>query len=187
MQIIFEGPDGSGKTSISERVAEILKVERIKASVLHDDQKTFDTTLEELGVMVFSQELVIRDRWYYPSDTIYNPIIVNKPSAFCEADITLIEHHLKMVPALFLIVTADEEVLAKRLSIRGDDYIKSDHLSPILSGYQSFIDSTGVSYQIIDTTDIDIDTAVEQAILHIKAFYRERRGMEYGCSDNSSN
>jgi thymidylate kinase len=187
MQVIFEGPDGAGKTSMSEKVAEILKAKRIKAVVLHDDKLTKDTAFEELRDMQQSSEITIRDRWYYPSDTIYNPVVADKPSAFSVADRTVIQHALYMVGTLVIVVIADVSVLIERVGARGDDYIQSKHIPDIYHGYQDFVEHVALPYEIIDTSDITIIEATELAVQMIEKFYYERFGVAYADRNDSTN
>lgn len=187
MQVIFEGPDGAGKTTITERVAKILGVPRIKASVLHDDAKTYTTTFNELLAMSLKPDIIIRDRWYYPSDTIYNPIVAGRMSVFSSGDIEYIEQQLDNVNTLVIIVVAETAALVDRIGIRGDDYIEHSHLTKISEAYSKFILRTKLRTKVLNTTHFSIDLATSHAVNFIKEFYYERYGAEYGSSDNSSN
>jgi deoxyadenosine/deoxycytidine kinase len=187
MQVIIEGPDGAGKTSISLLVAEALAATRIKATVLHDDLLTRDVAYEELKAMYYSPLITIYDRWYYPSDTIYNPIVADKPSAFSPTEIVKIENNLNRVGALVIIVTADISILTERVGARGDDYIQSHHIPDIYHGYQDFIEYTTLPYVVVDTTDITVVDAVLIILKQIHAFYYERFGVHYEGRNNSTN
>lgn len=169
MNVVFIGPDGSGKTTLAKRVAEELGFKYHKCDYRQEDKPNLALSL------LNSQINVVYDRFYYPDDVVYGKLkgehqndddywkIYNDVLAKMEETNTCI-----------IYVTASTEELLKRLHERGDDYIdiSEDTIEGVKSLYgrfMNFMDSRRIATTIIDNTEVTEDMCFEHCIKTIKA------------------
>lgn len=169
MNVIFIGPDGSGKTSMAKKVAEILGFKYHKCDYRQEDKPNL--ALELLN----SQTNVVYDRFYYPDDVIYGKIkgehvgddnyweIYNAVLAKMEETNTCI-----------IYVTASTEELIRRLNARGDDYIDINEetielIKTLYGRFMQYMDTKRIATTIIDTTEIDIDICIDHCVTTVQA------------------
>lgn len=171
MNVIFIGPDGSGKTTIAKQVAEQLGFKYHKCDYKQEDKPNLALDLLD------SQINVVYDRFYYPDDVVYGKI---KGEHDGDDDYWNIYNDVltKMEErnTCIIYVTASTEELLKRLNVRGDEYIDIneetlEHIKTIYGRFMQFMDTKRIATTIIDTTDEDIDvaTCVSHCVETVKA------------------
>lgn len=175
IHVIIDGPDNGGKSTLAAKLRECVTGEHHKAITLQDDVLTFNTVVDYLAHIQEHQEIVIWDRWYYPTDIIYNPVLVNRHSPLAP-HVKFIEAFLNASNTLLLHVTANEEDLHARFEQRGDEFITAAMYSAILRNYGTFIKSTTLPVQTINTSHHDEFMTLELAKIYIEQFYEERTG-----------
>lgn len=175
MHVLIIGPDNSGKSTLAAKLKETIQATHLKAIHLDDDQLTLDTVAKYLTTIGSTDGLTIWDRWHYPDDMIYNPIVARRHSKL-SPHVAFIEAMLNSANSMILFVTADAEDLFMRLGQRGDDYITPDMYQAILSNYATFIQNTKLPVYTINTSNHDEYLTHELARMMIEQFYEERTG-----------
>lgn len=120
MIIIIEGPDGSGKTTLAEKLHK-----QTKYPIVHMSQpKTEDEKKRMLGEylqMVRNGKNMIFDRCWY-SEMAYGPVL-RGTSAISYPDMYMLEEPLAKAGALIIYATGPKAALWQRCQKRGEDYV----------------------------------------------------------------
>lgn len=175
VNVIFVGPDGSGKTTISKAVAEKLAADGFtyhKCDYRQEDKP-------ELSLQLMSEAInVIYDRFYYPDDIIYSRVTHERTSEepmdwetpywkkYNEVLTLLCE-----LNTVYIYVTADAETLKQRSTAWADDYITVEDLDKIRGLYERwarFIVTRPVVLFELDTTDKPVDECVQECVDNIR-------------------
>lgn len=175
IHVIIDGPDNGGKSTLAAKLKEQVKGEHHKAITLQDDQLTFDTVVQYLANFREHDEIVIWDRWYYPTDLIYNPVLVGRQSPLAP-HVRFIEALLNVGNTIILHVTADPADLIARFQVRGDEFITEEMYEAILRNYNTFMSHTKLPVRVINTTNHNELVTLELAKIYIEQFYEERMG-----------
>lgn len=160
--VIFEGPDGAGKTTMALRAVQILSGQG--PTVYQHLTSTSDFS-EYYGPPRLWQGAglnVVQDRCAV-SDLVYAPVLSGVRSRFGEE---AVRAQLELVAqrAHIIHVTADEETLEERLEERGDDLVVGGMLHAILKNYWEEMDlwvERGAVISEFDTTDDEFPSEVE--------------------------
>jgi NTP pyrophosphatase (non-canonical NTP hydrolase)/gluconate kinase len=158
MNVIFIGPDGSGKTTLSQEVAKKMGFKYHKCNYEQGDKPTLANSLLE------SQINVIYDRFYWPDDPLYCHVKNIEHSEDYWLAYSSVIRNLERHNTLYIYVDCAEEELIKRSSVWKDNYIKTDDLKLIKSMYDKWwvnIGNLHISQLKIDTTDASIDQLVD--------------------------
>ena len=175
VNVIFVGPDGSGKTTISKAVAEKLAADGFtyhKCDYRQEDKP-------ELSKRLMSEAInVIYDRFYYPDDIIYSRVTHERTSeepmdwetSYWKKynDVLTLLCELNTV---YIYVTADAETLKQRSSTWADDYITVEDLNKIRCLYDRwsrFIVTRPIVLFELDTTDKPVDECVQECVDNIR-------------------
>lgn len=178
IHVILEGPDNSGKSTLAATLKERIQGEHLKAIHTDDDEVTVDRVAEYLMTIKqpgYHEPIVIWDRWYYPSDLVYNPIVAKMASPLGPYT-PFIEKMLNKANTMILHVTSNKDDLIRRLSSRGDDYMTTDMYDAIIARYDAFFKMTKLPHKTINTSNHDAAMTVELALMYIEQFYEERTG-----------
>lgn len=152
MRIIIEGCDGTGKTSVVEKLANRLHCDIIRLT--HDGDGTIRKYME---VMV--PDNMVHDRCFI-SELIYPKYFGRKPKFDDTVEDTLFDL-LDSYGCKVFILTASESELKKRLEARGDEYIKDFELvKNINRDYVTLSDSC--LFPLVDTTGKTVDEIVNE-------------------------
>ncbi len=167
MILIFEGPDKAGKSTIIEKLREGMLYNRNCVVVKHSHPKDSAFLIKEIKKLADSypylglEGLIIFDRWYLPSDIVYSPVVLQRPSIL-EPYISNVERLLISRGAAYVYTTASLDVLLKRYDELGDDYITREQLKEILERYEYFFSLTQVPH-----IDIVTDKSSPQALAYM--------------------
>lgn len=132
MIIILEGPDGSGKTTLANKIKDQTGYTLLHRSHSTDTGST--NLMDEYAQVIKSGKNCIMDRGWY-SEMVYGPVmrggsIISYPQMY------ELEKLLAKNGALVIYCTAPEQTLWKRCLRRGEDYVtKKEAFHEICSGF----------------------------------------------------
>lgn len=173
--VVIEGPDCSGKTTLIARLEELFDLK---------SEKNLRMTSHKEMTAAFAEDLVfnhprktkvgiLKDRWQYPSDIIYEEIHGRKPSRLLEWEPTLIRQFVEG-NVLFLYVKASPDELIRRLGERGDEEMDEAKLRAAALVYESFFRTrTDLPSATIDTTNMTEEEVAYTALDLIMRHYKE--------------
>lgn len=155
VNVIFLGPDGSGKTTIAKRVAERMGWKYHKCDYRQDDKINLARTLLQ------EQTNIIYDRFYFPDELVYLTVRNEEITEAARAGFLEIEQLMTQLNTLIIYVTADEATLAERSKVWADDYIKVEQLKAVKQQYGAWLrrwENKCISTCKLSTTGIAVDT-----------------------------
>lgn len=163
MNVIFVGPDGSGKTTLAKRVAENLGFIYHKCDYRQENKP-------ELAKKLLEEQInVVYDRFYWPDDVLYCKVKnIEMPESHWVQYSEVIDL-LQQRNTLYIYVGCDKSELIKRSKVWADDYVQIKHLDAIVTGYQNwlkYIDSLHLSVCTVDTTGIAVDSESFKALVN---------------------
>jgi thymidylate kinase len=133
MLIIVEGPDGVGKTTLVESIADYTS----GVHVLHRGPPVGDPlveyTFEDLDDYHWSG-IWVCDRWHW-GELVYGPYYRGR-SELGWSGFRQVDDYLLSKGAVIAYLTEPVETLAERVAGRGDDYIKVDDLPYLVGAYE---------------------------------------------------
>lgn len=137
MIIIIEGPDGSGKTTLAEKLSR-----QTKYPILH---RTQPKTEEEKKLMmgeylqtIRSGKNMIFDRCWY-SEMAYGPVM-RDASVISYPEMYELEEQLAKTGALIIYATGPKAALWQRCQRRGEEYITSrDNFNAICDNFDKIM------------------------------------------------
>lgn len=151
MLVIFEGVDGVGKGTLLRAFREVTKYAHTE----------WDRGL--LSRLVYAQ---------YFERPLYTNHVLRKEA------IKEFQSFVKSMKPLFVYMTADENVLDRRIRSRGEDPSESPNSSAVKRAFEQWIDALGIDGRVlrIDTTiDPDIDSLVKMVTDKIKQLQKKGR------------
>lgn len=180
VNVIFIGPDGSGKTTLTKIIAERLNMHYHKCDYRQDNKPALAKEL------LYSQIDVIYDRFYYPDELIYSKVKNVTLDESYRHELVSILKDLQKVNTIFVYVSADLEVLVERSKAWADDYVDVTELTDIIDQYQkwiSYMNIVGIPVIEIDNSDYTLDSKeYEEMITHI-CFEINKYKHVYGISN----
>jgi deoxyadenosine/deoxycytidine kinase len=176
--VVVVGPDCSGKTGLIEALAAHTGATVVKGLRITERCEIMPHLRRQLAEYdpKVTGKGVIMDRWQFPDDIIYEYHYGRRTSVVMD-NLRSFNKELRKVDVLFLYVTADVDVLAERLRIRGDDEVAVEQLADIHRRYEEFFNNTYVNMNMrlpkgeIDSTHLTKDEVFALAIQHIKRHY----------------
>jgi thymidylate kinase len=141
--VIFEGPDGAGKSTMIREVQATAEAMGVPTSVWHagpfpQDSDAWREYVLPLTSLSASQDwLVLIDRWHL-GELVYGPLL-RGVSRLSLDQRSWIEGYLRTFGAVMIHLTATVEELARRMANRGDDLIKAEQLPYLKSAYEHLI------------------------------------------------
>lgn len=169
-RILFEGPDGAGKTTAAKYVAEMLKMEYLKFS----QSKSVSQALGITNNVIRYRDNVVIDRIKSIDHLIYGSEIdhtlFSLNDAFLMGRMTqkLIDTCDKFI---LVYMHANVDTLWERLTARGDEtYVQKDQLQYIIRHYQEMLGNyyfSNDSILRIDTTHLPLSQAKEYVLREV--------------------
>lgn len=155
LTVIVVGPDGSGKTTLTTKLAECTGMKRIKCDYRQENKP-------ELARQYLMQESdVIFDRFYYPDEYIYSVVKDIPLENEYINDLLSVLSILKMVNPVIVYVDANLPTLIDRSIQWADDYVSVEHLEKIKELYDYWLgtmESEGIPIIRIDTSGMQLGT-----------------------------
>lgn len=170
-RIILVGPDGSGKTTLTAKLAKSLSLPQVKFSQSRDLDDAIETTLDFISDITYASSVV--DRIKTIDHIIYGHVI-EKIDFSNEDFYRAAQIHKVLVNStekcVTIYLTGDSDTLWKRLNLRGDeDYIKYEDLDAIKKRYDmlfAMYHGLGALGKLIevDSTDKTEDEVFEEVM-----------------------
>lgn len=154
MQIILDGCDGTGKTTISEKLANRLGCNIVRLTYAGD--RSYQAYLD-----LMSCDNVVHDRSFI-SEMIY-PKYFGRDSRLDSSIVPSLFRVIKSFGIKLFVLTAKPETILERIGKRGDEFI--DDATKFVQINQDYLDiAKEKGFTVIDTTDKTIDEIVEEII-----------------------
>lgn len=161
MNIIIVGCDGTGKTSVVERLQEELGYEVRKGSSFEIvANKTSDEIFDTLSDLIYDEN-VIFDRFSY-CNYVYAPLY-NDYSRLTKEHVRFLERELKGC-AIVVHLTATNKTILERFAVRGEDYVTADKLTAIKLGYEEILEDCTLPLFTYKTDTITTEQIVEDIL-----------------------
>ena len=161
MFVIFEGCDGSGKSSLAAAVAEEVRkrhpedtVQEIHRSQLKRpplDEYVFDVSDYEPDIPIH----IVADRWHW-GEEVYGPLYRGK-SASTLGQFRWMDMWLSSRGATTWHVTQPIERIVDRLNARGEDFLRGEHIMTVLQVFDDIAKQAATS---TDSVEPEGDTSV---------------------------
>ena len=145
MIIHITGQNGAGKTTLCNNLAKKLNLK----TQHFDKVKTMEEGKEQYFNFLnnYKNEDIILDR-FHDGEYVYAPIYRNYEANY----LSEIENKIKEFDYMLIFVKCDIDEIAKRLDIRGEDYLKPEHYQLEYDNFIKFINKQSLPYVILDTT-----------------------------------
>lgn len=172
MIFLFEGVDKTGKTTLSTMFAEKMGFQYRKHSTM---KSSVDAALAAQKVLVdlTTHKNYVFDRFYFPSDLIYGPIV----GGYQHSWFIMALYKGMIVPTMleydvvFIHCTASDEVLAERFIRDEEEYASVGQIQAIASEYRSFAKMGPFSKVItLDSTTTPTEELYNQLIAQLTAW-----------------
>lgn len=143
MIVVFEGPDGAGKSRMIDHVATEAEADGVPVGIWHrgpfppGGNPWTEYVLPLTTLCATTDWIVLVDRWHL-GELVYGPIFRGR-SQLSLAQRDWIDGYLKSMGAVMIHLTATPDELCYRLAKRGDDMVRADHVPAILAGYSALI------------------------------------------------
>lgn len=156
ISVIFVGPDGSGKTTLSKQVAKELEYVYHKCNYEQEDKVNLSEHL------LSKKENTIFDRFYWPDDIIYTTLHAGKAATNFHGAYGSVIKSLMEGNTLFILVDADIATLEKRSAQWADDYIKTEQLDMLQEAYGNLMMELQDQYNLpvlyLNTSGVETDS-----------------------------
>ena len=152
MRVILEGCDGTGKTSVSELLAN-----KLNCNIIRLTRHGYRALRSYKHLM--SAEYIVHDRSFI-SETIY-PKYFNEARSITDGETSELWDYIKIFDIKVFVLTANPEEIVKRFNTRGDEFLKdASVLQNINNDYLCVAKEKNLI--VIDTTDKTIQQVVEE-------------------------
>lgn len=152
VKIIFEGPDGAGKSTLAKLVADSLGVPCRGRITRVGPDAVIDVNREDLQAPGVS----VLDRCYWLSDLIYEPIYSGRPSVFQFLDIA----EYDTFNTILVYVDCPDNVLEERIGDRGDELYSLADILKAASRYRAFFETYRRKFIYVDTSQRTVGETV---------------------------
>lgn len=158
MRILIDGCDGTGKTTISEKLANKLGCNIIRLTYSGDRS-------EQAYIELMECENVVHDRTFL-SEIIY-PKYFGRESRLDKNIVPSLLNFIERNKVKVFILTAKPETILERIDKRGDEFIAdSEKFIQINLDYLSVAKECG--FTVIDTTNKTIDEIIDEMLGEMK-------------------
>ena len=147
--ILLEGCDGAGKSTMAKLLQKLTGYEIVSGSNFELAEKGADYMFEFLRELSNRQNIIVDRSWL--SNYIYARLY--DKNSMTDAQF---EELTRMFDekSIMIVLTASLDVLVDRINKRGDDYIKTDEIQPILENYLKL----SLQPKYITTTNVFMNT-----------------------------
>jgi NTP pyrophosphatase (non-canonical NTP hydrolase)/deoxyadenosine/deoxycytidine kinase len=163
VNIIFLGPDGSGKTTISKEVAKRLGFTYQKCDYRQPRKPELALSLLK------SQTNMVYDRFYYPDDMLYCKVKGIEQEASYWAQYDAVDDMLLQLNTIIVYIDASDEVLKQRSKVWADDYVATTDLPHIKELYDNFLtfaqEEEKLAVLQYDTSNIEAESMDYQILI----------------------
>lgn len=139
MIIIFEGCDGTGKTTAIELCKKVAEEKfGFTSKVVHRGPPTTDDWFGlylETDDLKGDEDIIFCDRWHW-GECVYGPIFRGKNDLDGQREWLDKELARRDGGAVVVLLDGDDDVIENRVRTRGDDFIEVDHTREILARYR---------------------------------------------------
>lgn len=177
MIIILTGVDGTGKSTVFDGLQQVIK----HASFIREPYPGKDVIFRmvrrsvlETFVRFDDNVKVIYDRSTLLDDLVYESVLSGRESIFNQ-DLHLVANTLSKCHIIRLV--CDPEVLSKRFTERGDEYISSGQLDRLSKKYDEVLDELSLKPYVIDTTSLTPQQVLDKVLEYIFKLQQEREGL----------
>lgn len=133
MFIVIVGPDGAGKTTLTNQLVKQTGFETMKWNKPKDEEEK-DRMFQDYCQVLVHKNNIIFDRFVY-CEQVYGTIMRDK-SQLSYSDICHIEYLLSLKGAIIIHCTDELDILWERCVARGESYITDkETLGKIKDGY----------------------------------------------------
>lgn len=153
MIIILEGPDGSGKTTLANKLQKQTGYMLLHRSQPKTEEEKARMMDEYMQVIKAGKNCIMDRCWY--SEMVYGPVM-RDASVIGYPQMYALEKQLARVGGLVIYCTGSLQTLWKRCLARGEDYVvDKDTYTNIYLGYQTIMEDVPhlipvVSYEYKD-------------------------------------
>lgn len=157
MIIILEGPDGSGKTTLANKLTEDLGVTRYHVG--HVPGKQF---LRYLNIALDGPKHVVFDRFHI-SEMVYSTLFRESPSLSIHQFFAL-EEVLTDMDARLIHCTATNGTLVERHLARGDQDVKALRLAEQSAAFHYWTEASYLPTVTWTTSNMSQDALIERVV-----------------------
>lgn len=194
MWIILEGPDGAGKSTLAREIATCLESRGARVVSTHTGPPSSpETALAECVESPYreylpdnSADCIVTDRWSW-GELVYGPIFrpqqnIRGFGAFGRGGWRYAELFAAARGAYVVLLNPPTELVAERLSARGDDMVNVSQLGALSRSYTDVFDLARMSAGVHIQTDVPRDMLPGLAdTIVLAAAAREQE-----CADNGA-
>lgn len=138
MIILIDGPDGSGKTTLANKISTQTGYPIVHMSYPKTAEEKQQMMQQYVNAIKGAKNIIFDRCWY--SEMVYGPI-VRSGSAISYPEMYALEKLLAKVGAIIIYCTGTKSTLWKRCQKRGEDYIVSkDAFDTLCDAYDEVMD-----------------------------------------------
>lgn len=134
MQIIIEGPDGAGKSTLAKKIADTFNLK-----IIHSGKDDLNN-LAYYAKLLTDNPNAVFDRFYF-SEIVYGNALRNGKLRLTQHEINQLQLLLEMRDVIIFYVTNTKEVLTDRMLDCGETYLPAERLDDIMEGYENLFNS----------------------------------------------
>lgn len=172
MFIVLEGCDGAGKTTLAERLADRARQRDLKADVWHrgvpvrHPLEEYELDLETdypRDVDERLSTLIVADRWHL-GQLVYGGLY-RDANDLGEGGALHVDLLLESIGATQFIVSPPLDIIRDRLRVRGEDYLKEEHVERVWNHYEQLAKTRRLTSKVnrVEIPDDVLDSTIDFA------------------------
>ena len=164
--IVFEGVDGTGKSTLAKAIADKYGVEvthNDKSLTYEEGKKNSYDYIEKLKEMPFG----VIDRLVHTGEAVYAPIYRGYTGIDYFNDLE--EKMLEEFDILMVYVHAENDVIEERLKSRGEDYISLKDIDRLKGNYDYYLRQTEIPFITFDSGKDSLENNINKLSVLIPA------------------
>jgi thymidylate kinase len=165
MIIMLEGTDGAGKSTLGNRLVEYAQKRGFTAELWHrgvperHPLEEYEYDLEQANPP--SDHLIVMDRWHL-GQLVYGGLYRDE-NLLGVSGAWHVNALLERYGAVQFIVSPPLEEIRRRLGVRGEDYLKAEHVEHVWTSYQVLAERFGIPILACDLDDEDLRVIFDTA------------------------